>query len=141
MILTWYYYFSYWIFIWFLLFKLGFIPYSPYLIYLLTITFIIIKGIRDIWLDNKNNEEIKNKDQFILWILLTLIVDIIPFFYLKPKIDNESILFTLVLISIYLIFMDNSGINVYNHYKVVNYRELSTKYDLKTFIKQIFCLT
>lgn len=137
--LTWYYYFSYWIFIWFLIFKMGLIKYSPYLIYFLTVTFILIKFLRDIFYFNfKDKKEIKNKDLVLFWFLLILILDIIPFFYLDKQLDKESIYFTVLLVLIYVIFMNKSNINIIDHYAVVNYRELSDKYDMKTFVKEIF---
>ena len=136
--LTWYYYLSYWSFIWFVLFKLGFINYSPYLIYVFTFIFIITKAIRDIIYFINDKEKIKNFDLTLAWIFLILILDIIPFFYLERRIDKESILFTVCLILTYLIFMNKSGINVIDHYRVVNYRELTENYDLKTFFKKIF---
>ena len=136
--LTWYYYLSYWSFIWFVLFKLGLINYSPYLIYVFTFIFIITKAIRDIIYFINDKEKIKNFDLTLAWIFLILILDIIPFFYLERRIDKESILFTVCLILTYLIFMNKSGINVIDHYRVVNYRELTENYDLKTFFKKIF---
>lgn len=135
--LTWYYYLSYWSFIWFVLFKLDFINYSPYLIYFFTFIFIITKSIRDIIYFINDKEKIKNFDLILAWIFLILLLDIIPFFYLERRIDKESILFTVCLILTYLIFMNRSGINVIDHYRVVNYRELTENYDLKTFFKKI----
>ena len=137
--LTWYYYFSYWNFIWFLLFKMGLIKYSPYFVYVLTVTFIMLKFFRDIFYFNfKDEKEIKNKEIILAWFLLILILDIIPFFYLDKQLDKESIYFTVLLALIYVTFMNKSNINVIDHYAVINYRELSDKYDLKTFIKEIF---
>ena len=137
--LTWYYYFSYWIFIWFLIFKMGLIKYSPYFVYVLTVTFIMLKFFRDIFYFNfKDKKEIKNKDLFLAWFLLALILDIIPFFFLDKQLDKESIYFTVLLALVYVIFMNKSNINVIDHYAVVNYRELSDKYDLKTFLKNFF---
>ena len=136
--LTWYYYLSYWSFIWFVLFKLGFINYSPYLMYLFTFIFIITKAIRDIIYFINDKKKIKNIDLILAWIFLILLLDIIPLFYLERRIDKESILFTVCLILIYLIFMNKSGINVIDHYSVVNYRELTENYNLKTFFKKIF---
>ena len=137
--LTWYYYFSYWIFIWFLIFKMGLIKYSPYFVYVLTVTFIMLKFFRDIFYFNfKDKKEIKNKDLILAWFLLALILDIIPFFFLDKQLDKESIYFTVLLALVYVIFMNKSNINVIDHYAVVNYRELSDKYDLKTFLKNFF---
>ena len=137
--LTWYYYFSYWIFIWFLIFKMGLIKYSPYFVYVLTVTFIMLKFFRDIFYFNfKDKKEIKNKDLILAWFLLALILDIIPFFFLDKQLDKESIYFTVLLALVYVIFMNKSNINVIDHYAVVNYRELSDNYDLKTFLKNFF---
>ena len=140
--LTWYYYFSYWIFIWFLIFKMGLIKYSPYFVYVLTVTFIMLKFFRDIFYFNfKDKKEIKNKDLILAWFLLALILDIIPFFFLDKQLDKESIYFTVLLALVYVIFMNKSNINIINHYTVVNYREFSDKYESQTFFKNFFSLT
>lgn len=118
---------------------MGLIKYSPYFVYVLTVTFIMLKFFRDIFYFNfKDKKEIKNKDLILAWFLLALILDIIPFFFLEKQIDKESIYFTVLLALVYVIFMNKSNINVIDHYAFVNYRELSDKYDLKTFLKNIF---
>ena len=116
MILTWYTYFSYWVFIWFLIFKMGIVEYSPYLIYLGIVIFISVKLLRDIWYYNfkdtnkiKNNK-IKNNDVIISWVFTILVVDIIPFFYLERNLGKESIIFTLILGAIYISVMNSLNI-------------------------------
>lgn len=137
--LTWYTYFSWWIFIWFLLFKMGLTKLSPYLIYCGVVFFIILKLTRDIvhytFYDEK---KIKNYDLIIVWIVFILLLDIIPFFYLKKQIDKESIFFTLFLGLIYCLMMNIWKINIINHYTVINYREISDKFTTESFFKKVF---
>jgi len=140
MILTWYTYFSWWIFIWFILFKLNLIKFSPYLIYLFTVVFIGLKFIRDIvyylFYDEK---KIKNYNLILIWVLLVITIDIIPFFYLQPTYNIESIIFTLLLLLLYCLCMEIWGINIINHYLLINYRDLSDNYtDANHFLKSVF---
>ena len=82
MLITWYYYFSWWIFIWFILFKLNIIKYSPYMVYLLAISYIICKiTIESIYFIFIDKEKIKNYSVILAWLILVTIIDIIPFFY------------------------------------------------------------
>ena len=147
MILTWYTYFSYWVFIWFLIFKMGIVEYSPYLIYLGIVIFISVKLLRDIWYYNfkdtnkiKNNK-IKNNDVIISWVFTILVVDIIPFFYLERNLGKESIIFTLILGAIYISVMNSLNINIISHYSVMNYREIEDNYTMKTFWKELFSIS
>ena len=139
--LTWYTYFSWWIFIWFLVFKMGLTKLSPYLIYCGVVIFIVLKLTRDIvhytFYDEK---KIKNYDLIIVWIVFILLLDIMPFFYLKKQIDKESIFFTLFLGLTYCLMMNIWKINILNHYAVINYREISDKFTTKSFFKKIFQL-
>ena len=162
MILTWYTYFSYWVFIWFLIFKMGIVEYSPYLIYLGIVIFISVKLLRDIWYYNfkdtnkiknnkiknnkiKNNKiknnKIKNNDVIISWVFTILVVDIIPFFYLERNLGKESIIFTLILGAIYISVMNSLNINIISHYSVMNYREIEDNYTMKTFWKELFSIS
>jgi hypothetical protein len=139
--LTWYTYFSWWIFIWFLVFKMGLTKLSPYLIYCGVVIFIILKLTRDIvHLTFYDEKKIKNYDLIIVWIVFILLLDIMPFFYLKKQIDKESIFFTLFLGLTYCLMMNIWKINILNHYAVINYREISDKFTTKNFFKKIFQL-
>ena len=142
MILTWYTYFSYWVFIWFLIFKMGIVKYSPYLIYLGIVIFISVKLLRDIWYYNfKDTNKIKNNDVIISWVFTILVVDIIPFFYLERNLGKESIIFTLILGAIYISVMNSLNINIISHYSVMNYREIEDNYTMKTFWKELFSIS
>ena len=139
--LTWYTYFSWWIFIWFLVFKMGLTKLSPYLIYCGVVIFIVLKLSRDIvYYTFYDKKKIKNYDLIIVWIVFILLLDIMPFFYLKKQIDKESIFFTLFLGLTYCLMMNIWKINILNHYAVINYREISNKFTTKSFFKKIFHL-
>ena len=139
--LTWYTYFSWWIFIWFLVFKMGLTKLSPYLIYCGVVIFIVLKLSRDIvYYTFYDKKKIKNYDLIIVWIVFILLLDIMPFFYLKKQIDKESIFFTLFLGLTYCLMMNIWKINILNHYAVINYRKISDKFTTKSFFKKIFHL-
>ena len=139
--LTWYTYFSWWIFIWFLFFKAGLTNFTPYPIYCFVVVFILLKFIRDIiYFTFYDDKKIKNYDLILGWVLFIIALDIIPFFFLKPRIDKESILFTLLLGLLYCFCMEKWRINIINHYTVLNYRELSDKYTLDSFYKEVFSI-
>ena len=139
MLITWYYYFSWWIFIWFILFKLNIIKYSPYMVYLLAISYIICKiTIESIYFIFIDKEKIKNYSVILAWLILVTIIDIIPFFYLKKQTNIESIIFSLILVLIYLLYMKSIKVNVIALYFSLFYRKLSDKYTLKTIFENIF---
>jgi hypothetical protein len=139
MLITWYYYFSWWIFIWFILFKLNIIKYSPYMVYLLAISYIICKiTIESIYFIFIDKEKIKNYSVILAWLILVTIIDIIPFFYLKKQTNIESIIFSLILVLIYLLYMKSIKVNVIDLYFSLFYRKLSDKYTLKTIFENIF---
>jgi len=139
--LTWYYYFSWWIFIWFILFKLNIIKYSPYLVYLLAVTYIIFKiSTEALYFIFYDNRPLKNYDVIIGWLVIVFIIDILPFFYLKKQTDKNTIIFTLGVILVYLLYMRYLGINIFELYLIIIQRKLSDRYTLDTFIKEIFSL-
>lgn len=139
--LTWYTYFSWWIFIWFLIFKTGITNLSPYFIYFFVVIFILLKFLRDIvyflFIDKK---KVKNYDLILGWFFFVLSIDIIPFFFLEKQIDKNSIFFTFLLGLIYCLFMEKQNINIIDHYTILNYRELSDRHTLKSFFKDVFLL-
>lgn len=139
--LTWYTYFSWWIFIWFIIFKTGFTNLSPYFIYLFVVIFILLKFLRDVvyflFIDKK---KVKNYDLILGWFFLVLSIDIIPFFFLEKQLDKNSIFFTFLLGLVYCLFMEKQKINIIKHYTILNYRELSDRHTLKSFFKDVFLL-
>ena len=121
-----YYYFSYWAFIWFILFKLNHIQYSPYLIYLFIVILITLKLINELYhYIYINKEKINNKLPILLWLLLILIIDIIPFLFLQKKLDNASIYFTLLLLGIYSVFMTLNDKNIFTLYGNITYKKIN----------------
>ena len=140
--LTWYYYFSWWIFIWFILFELNIIHYSPYLIYCIAIVFITYKIVRVlIHLLFFNKKEIKNYTVLFGWFILIVAIDIIPFLLLKKEINAESKLFTILLLVIYLIFLRLININVIDLYNKLDYKDIiDNNYTLVSFFRGIFRL-
>lgn len=137
--LTWYTYFSWWIFIWFLAFKLELTHLSPYLIYCFVVVFILLKLLRDIiYFSFYEKKKLQNYDLLAVWFATILLLDIIPFFYLERQVDKESIFFTLFLGLTYCLMMNIWKINIINHYTVMNYREISDRYTPESFFKGIF---
>ena len=139
--LTWYTYFSWWVFIWFLLFKMNITRFSPYLMYCGILGFIFLKILRDIvYFTFYDKKKVKKYDMIFTWLSYVLIIDIIPFFYLERQIDRESIFFTLFLALAYCLVMNIWKINVIDHYKVINYEVISDRYTPSSFFKEVFVL-
>ena len=137
--LTWYTYFSWWIFIWFLFFKLGLTRLSPYLIYLCVVFFILFKFIRDlVHFTFYDKKKVKNYGIILSWFIFVILLDIVPFFYLKKQIDKESIFFTLFLGLAYCLMMNIWKLNIINHYTVMNYREISDRFTTESFFRGVF---
>ena len=137
---TWYYFLSWWIFIWFSLFKLNFIPYSPFLIYVAVIIYIILKIIHHLCILKKEDYKHKNFNSVVIWMLIAIIIDIVPIFFLKPVVNIETIIFTLCIISLYITFMSYHQINVIKHYVDLDMKKLMNNYDSKKLLKDIFNL-
>ena len=137
---TWYYFLSCWIFLWFILFKLSFIPYSPFLIYVAVIIYIILKIIHHLCILKKEDYKHKNFNSVVIWILIAIIIDIVPIFFLKPVVNIEYIIFTLCIISLYITFMSYHQINVIKHYVDLDMKKLMNNYDSKKLLKDIFNL-
>ena len=138
--LQWYYYFSWWIFIWFLLFKSNLTNISPYPIYLLIFIFVIIKLVKDsLWLSlNKEKQPIKYKDTFIVYLLILLVVDILPFLLLRYSFTKKSLLVTFLLSIMYIIFIILSNKNLVTLYSRTSLQNLGTKYSVNSLLWNIF---
>ena len=112
---AWYYYFSYWAVAFFIFYKSNLITYSPYLLYLCIVIFIALEMIYLIFYqiyyrltEPDNINIIRGKDSWSIvgaWLILVFFIDLLPYFFLKPKIDKHSILFTLILGIVYLMFL------------------------------------
>jgi len=137
---TWYYFLSWWIFLWFILFKLNFIPYSPFLIYVAVIIYIILKIIHHLCILKKEDYKHKNFNSVVIWMLIAIIIDIVPIFFLKHVVNVETIIFTLCIISLYITFMSYHQINVIKHYVDLDMKKLMNNYDSKKLLKDIFNL-
>ena len=138
--LQWYYYFSWWIFIWFLLFKSNLTNISPYPIYLFIFIFVIIKLIKDslMLLLNKEEQPIKYKDTLIVYLLILLVVDILPFLLLRYSITKKSLLVTFLLSIMYIIFIISSNKNLIKLYSRTSLQNLGTKYSVKSLVWNMF---
>jgi xanthine/uracil permease len=138
----WYYYLSYWIFAWFILYKINLINLNPFPIYIFVIIFVTFEFFYIFWKTKTSPQKnIKiNKKVIITWITLALILDYIPIFFLKPEINQVSILFGLILGLIYIVFMNSRNIGVISHYfnsdKIRN-KEFEN-YNAVTFLKEVF---
>ena len=105
----------------------------------MAISYIICKiTIESIYFIFIDKEKIKNYSVILAWLILVTIIDIIPFFYLKKQTNIESIIFSLILVLIYLLYMKSIKVNVIDLYFSLFYRKLSDKYTLKTIFENIF---
>ena len=138
--LQWYYYFSWWIFIWFLLFKSNLTNISPYPIYLFIFIFVIIKLIKDslMLLLNKEEQPIKYKDTLIVYLLILLVVDILPFLLLRYSFTKKSLLVTSLLSIMYIIFIILSNKNLIKLYGRTSLPNLGYNYSVKSLLWNMF---
>ena len=133
----WYTYLSWWVFIWFILFKLRVIKYSPFWIYIIIITFIIAKTTDSLTQFKLADFKNKNIDSVLIILIITILVDIVPIFYLKPIINLESIIFGLIVICLYLVMMYILKINPINHYNKVDLKKIMKYFDSKTLLRKM----
>ena len=136
-IVIWYTFFSWWIFIWFILFKLNLIPYSPFLIYVIVFVYILAKITQHLFVLKKEDYKHKNFNVVLIWLLIAILIDLVPIFFLKPIINMESFLFTVFLIAIYIVFMTRMKINVINHYMFLDMKTLMKYFDKEKILKRM----
>ena len=132
-----YTFFSWWIFIWFILYKLKIIHYSPFLIYVFAVIFVTTKFIQNLFNLKIKDLFHKNFNAIIFWVIITIMIDIVPIFYLKPIINLESLSFTILLIILYIAMMNYLKINIINHYSSVNLKNILKYYDVRKMLKMI----
>ena len=142
----WYFYLTYWAVIFFLLHIFHIIPLSPYFLYLCIIIFIALEIIYMSWYqiyyritDPSNPNIIKTKkswELFLAWLILVLLLDIIPFFMLEPKFDLGSILFTGIIVLVFLLFCRSSGVTFKGYYfsKGKRFSETAKKYTFSQYL-------
>ena len=148
--LQWYLYFSWWVYIWFLLYKLNIIKYTPFIVYVFILFYAILKSIQQIRLylkkiynrtDNKNKNKNKlndiNYEAAISWIAVAFYIDIVPIFFLKRKVNYESLCFAIILSIIYVLFMIYKKLDVIEHYERIDLIELSKRYSANEFFLQM----
>ena len=102
--------FSYWIFAWFLLYMIGFIKTSPkfalmialFVLFIISL-FLIMKGA--------------SINGIALFLIINCIIKVIPLYFVwNTKITNDSILSTLLLFVIYLLWLKVNNVNGYKTY-------------------------
>ena len=102
LVLKWYTFFSWWIFIWFILFKLKIISFSPFLMYVFVLIYITISILENLFNLTKKDLFNKNFNAVIFWLIIIILIDICPIFFLKPIINLESTSFTILLSIVYI---------------------------------------
>ena len=136
-VLKWYTFFSWWIFIWFVLFKLKIIGFSPFLMYIFVVIYITIKLLENLF--NLRIEDLfhKNFSSVIYWLIIIILIDICPIFFLEPIINLESIKFTILLTIVYISMMNSLNINIIKHYSDVNLKSIMKNYDSEELLRKI----
>ena len=136
-VLKWYTFFSWWIFIWFVLFKLKIIGFSPFLMYIFVVTYITIKLLENLL--NLRIEDLfhKNFTSVIYWLIIIILIDVCPIFFLEPIINLESISFTILLSIVYISMMNCLNINIIKHYSDVNVKSILKNYDSKELLRKM----
>ena len=123
---AWYYYFSYWAVAFFLFYYLNIIPFSPYFLY---VGIVIFVGLEILYLifyqiyyritDPDNINIIKSPESWSIigaWLLIVFVIDLLPYLLLKPEVDKHSILLTLILGLVYLMFLKYQRIELEEQY-------------------------
>ena len=136
-VLKWYTFFSWWIFIWFFLFKLNIISFSPFLMYIFVIIYITISILENLFNLTIKDLFNKNFNAVIFWLIIIILIDICPIFFLKPIINLESTSFTILLSIVYISMMNCLNINIINHYSSVNVKSIMKYYDGRKLLKNI----
>ena len=137
----WWYYFSWWFFIWVVLFLMGFVPFSPYVLALLVLAYTVFKigsEILDYIFANKKPLKREKWTVIAIWLALVFLIDIAPFFLLKPDFSAKSIYFTLALILCYLALMWYKKVDVIQLYTFMRYSYLTENYTPIQLVKAHF---
>ena len=138
--MLWYYYFSWWIFIWFLLYKMKVIKYSPFLIYLFAFIFVSIKLLINIYRYFTKNYTLSfnNVKVLLLLFFIIFVIDFLPFIVLKKDVNTESTIFTLVLLILYLMFVQYNNKSVIDIYTQLNIKSLLKIKNTKELLYKMF---
>lgn len=143
---AWYYYFSYWVMGMFFFYKCNLLPYSPYLLYLGIVIFVTLEIIYLIFYqiyfrltDPQNINIIQKSDSLSMigaWLVIVFFIDLLPYFFLKPKIDKNSILFSSILGLVYLMFLKYQGIELNQQYftKGKKFNDSAKRYSVYEYI-------
>ena len=135
--LAWHTYFSNWIFLWFLIFKSGLVQLSPYPAYLIITPGISVYIIINIIESLTKKQRLKNHKIVVVWIILLIIIDILPFFFLKKEIHINSIIFTIILAGFFYVSLLKQNININTHYSKINFELISRLPSIIFFLKEI----
>jgi hypothetical protein len=138
--MLWYYYFSWWIFIWFLLYKMKVIKYSPFLIYLFASIYVLIKLFVNTYRYFMNNYTLSfnNVKVLLLLFFIIFVIDFLPFIVLKKDVNTESTIFTLVLLILYLMFVQYNNKSVIDIYTQLNIKSLLKIKNTKELLYKMF---
>ena len=136
-VLKWYTFFSWWIFIWFILFKLKIISFSPFLMYIFVVVYITIKILHNLFNLRIKDLFHRNFNSVIYWLIIIILIDILPIFFLEPIINLESISFTILISIVYISMMNSLNINIINHYSNVNVKSILKHYDSKKLFRSM----
>lgn len=136
-VLEWYTFFSCWVFIWFILFKLKIISSSPFLMYIFVVIFITIKILHNLFNLRIKDLFHRNFNSVIYRLIIIIIIDILPIFFLEPIINLASISFTVLLSIVYISMMNSLNINIINHYSNVNVKSILKHFDSKKLFRSM----
>jgi len=86
----------------------------------------------------KKQHPIKYKNTLIVYILILLVVDILPFLLLKSNITRDSVIVTFLLILMYIIFIVLSNKNLIKLYGRTSLHNLGTNFSVKSLLWNMF---
>ena len=88
----------------------------------------------------KNNYtlSLNNVTVLLLFCLILFVIDFLPVLLLKREINTESTIFTLILLILYLLFLQYSNKNLRKIYGAININSLLKIKDTKELLYKMF---
>ena len=131
--------FSNWIFVWLILFELNLIKFNPFFIIVFA---YMLSYIQLFYLYYKNVSTYNLLKFFLINVILKFIPIVILLYYKQNTISYDDILFTIILLNIYLIILYILDTNIYNIYNkiIISYvlNQKETKSDISKLYDKIY---
>lgn len=128
--------FSNWIFIWFLLFCIGLIKYNPFFV------FVIVFCICNSWIFYAYYTNKLNNYNLYKILILNFLFKIMPIVILiltkNNNIRNKDLIFTIILVLIYLVYLHIKNLDVVDVYNIVLEGIINDNEQTKGYINKLY---